>query len=70
MRRIRFDMVKSGYVFEHKGGQYIKLQQPVKLTGKLSWNAITENGALFNFYPYVEVTELGSFVKPRLVEKK
>lgn len=65
MRRIRFDMVKAGYVFEHKGGQYVKLQQPVRLSSALHWNAISENGGLINFYPFTEVSEIGPFAKEK-----
>lgn len=63
MRRIRFEQVRPGYVVEHKGEYYVKLQQPVRRESNLKWNAVNSNGGMFNFYPYEEVSEIGPFSK-------
>lgn len=65
MRRMRFDAAKAGYVIEWKGEQYVKLQKEVKITSMLRWNAVTASGALFNFFPYEEITEIGPFTKEK-----
>lgn len=61
MKRLRFDAVQRGYIFEHKGEKYIKLAKPVRITPKLTFNAVANNGELINFFPYEEVTQVGSF---------
>lgn len=65
MRRLRFDAVKAGYILEYKGERYIKLDREVKVTTNLRWNAVASNGALFNFFPYEEVSEIGPFAKEK-----
>lgn len=65
MKRLRFDAVQRGYIFEYKGEKYIKLAKPVRITPKLIFNAVSNNGGLINFFPYEEVTEIGSLTSKK-----
>lgn len=59
---MRFDAVKAGHVFEHKGGQYVKLADHRR---PAEFNAMTTMGVLVHYYPYDEVLDLGPFTKER-----